>query len=427
MHVHALSLPHEAQGLPLRAGMPAGDVDDVREQRLQVQVLALERTLARVIEQLADEVVQALRFADDQVQEPRVLPLHLELALQHLDRSADRVQTVPDLVRDSRRELPDGRQRLAPADPLLQGPDLREILEETDHAAPPSVRIAEKARGDPQGHLRPVRLRDRDLGPARRRAVLQRVAHPDGELREAGAERVHVGPAPHRVHRAARDLRGRPVPVAHDAVCIHRHESARHVLQDALRVEERAVQLRARGFQRPTPLLNPPPQSAPDHPDHEEQRHVQQHSEQDRPVPEPLRHAVSHRGHEPLPGRQVEPGVRHRGSRREEHTASHREEDAPQERRQEVERHELALRSPREEHEVRGRADVHDELRGEQGLGIPAASQHAPVREPQHPHREQKEPERKLAIESQGSPGEHHRHHRDQHHGHSWRIRSFHP
>ena len=76
--------------------------------------------------------------------------------------------------------------------------------------------------------------------------------------------------------------------------------------------------------------------------DHEEQRHVQHHAQEAGPVPQSLRHPVSHRRHEALPGRQVEPGVRERGHRREEHTAAHREEDAPQERGQQVERHELA-------------------------------------------------------------------------------------
>ena len=393
--------------------MPARDLDRFGRQGRQLDLLGLERALPRVLEQLRDEPLEPLRLPHDQVQEPRVLSLDVELLLKHLDRAGDRVETVPDLVRDAGRELPDRRQGLPAADAILEGLHLREILEERDHSAPLPGCAQEKARRDSQRHRSAVRGQHRHLVSSPFRAPLQRFTEPCRERFEPRPERLQIVASLHRLGRHRQDLGCRPVPVPHRAACVDRREPAREVLENRLRIEQCPVQLGPRLVQRQPALAERPPDRAADRPHDEEERQIQDQTEPERRLAQPLGQPVRHRRHHPADLGHVERSVRQPGRGREEEPAPHGQKDPAHQRRQQEERRELAGRPPGEEEEIRDHRDVDQELRREKGVHLRPALRRVVVRHGQPRRERHQEHERVMPSQAQAGVRE-----RDGHRGH---------
>src|SRR6185436_15491766 len=200
-----------------RTRMAPGQLHRLAREGRGVHGLRAKRTLARVIEELSDEPVESLRLAHDEIEQPRVLAFHLELALENLDRSRDGVQTVPDLVRDAGGELADRHQGLAATDLLLQRLYLGEVLEERDHSAPLARAPEEEARRHPQRDRAPVRRAYRHFVARPLHPLLERLPEPRCERFESLPEHLDVVTPPHCARRDPEDLARRTVPVAHQS------------------------------------------------------------------------------------------------------------------------------------------------------------------------------------------------------------------
>ena len=327
--------------------------------------LALRRP--RVAEEIADGLVQAIRFAQHDVEELRLIGLELELLAQHLHRAGHRGQRVADLVGDAGGHLADRGQPLLRLGLALQPLQLGDVLER------------EEIAGARRRHQRPDRDAHVQLpAVAQRERVDHAPAAAGGDDLGQGAAQL-VGQL-QDLHRAlAADERGVMAgdrlggAVEHDdaAVGVGRRQAARHAVDDVLVEGLQIGNRRRRGAQAHVGAVQALGQVAgePGH-GHERddvdadrvERVARTGQRQDgvgqAPVLGPRDDQAVLRGHD-----QAEADA---APQRDGHAAARQPQHAAAEDRQHVERDEVGVEAAGQDDDGRDDADVDDQLRLDQ-------------------------------------------------------------
>src|SRR5512140_1228104 len=136
---------------------------DVPEQHRHVEAHRVPWRRAGVGQEVGDEAVQPLAFPPDDVEEGRRFAGGGGRFPEQLGRSGDRREGIPDLVRETRGELPHPRQAIRDPDALLHLPDGGQVLEDHNAAGRVSLRVLHRGGREPEKDLRAVGPQKPDL------------------------------------------------------------------------------------------------------------------------------------------------------------------------------------------------------------------------------------------------------------------------
>ncbi len=166
----------EKDGLRLEVegdAVPVGHLVAVRQERYDVAqrgggVDRLDRLLAGadVLEEVLEDRREAVRLLDDDLHQAPLRGAGRGGGGEDLDRTGDRGERVPDLVRDRGCQLADRGELLLEPHLTLELLQLGQVLEDQDPARDPAVPVAQRCHRDPEvdagaeGRLVPLEAED---------------------------------------------------------------------------------------------------------------------------------------------------------------------------------------------------------------------------------------------------------------------------